>query len=87
MPPPRRFGQEIAGNAPRRPNISPAERQRIIAKREYRVTVRELAAEFKRSESAIKYTIRTYAKTGTTQEQPRSGRPPILSLHQKKIIY
>jgi transposase len=87
MPPPRRFGQEIAGNARRGPNISPAERQMIIAKRECGVTVRELAAEFIRSESAIKYTIRIYAKIGTTQEQPRSGRPPILSLHQKKIIY
>jgi hypothetical protein len=87
MPPPRRFGQEIAGNARRGPNISPAERQMIIAKRECGVMVRELAAEFKRSESAIKYTIRTYAKIGTTQEQPRSGRPPILSPHQKKIIY
>jgi transposase len=87
MPPPRRFGQEIAGNARRRPNISPAERQRILVKRECGVTVRELAAEFKRSESAIKYTIRTYAKAGTTQEQPRSGRPPILSPHQKKTIY
>jgi transposase len=87
MPPPRQFGQEIAGNARRGPSISPDERQRIIAKRECGVTVRELAAEFKRSESAIKYTIRTYAKTGTTQEQPRSGWPPILSLHQKKTIY
>ena len=49
--------------------------------------MRELAAEFGRSEGAIKYTIRTYANTGTTQERPRSGRPPVLSLHQKKIIY
>jgi hypothetical protein len=68
MPPPRRFGQEIAGNARRGPNISHAERQMIIAKRECGVTVRELAAEFKRSESAIKYTIRTYAEIGTIKE-------------------
>jgi transposase len=81
MPPPRQFGQKVAGNTRRRPNISPTERQRIIAKRECGVTVRELAVEFKRSESAIKYTIRTYAKTGITQAQPYSGRPPILSLH------
>jgi transposase-like protein len=87
MPPPRQFGQEIAGNTQRRPNISPANRQRIIAKRECGVTVRELAAEFGQSKDAIKYTIQTYAKTGTTQERPRSGRPPILLLHQKKIIY
>jgi transposase len=84
MPLPHRFGQEIAGNTQRRLNISPADRQRIIAKRECGVTVRELAAEFGRSEGAIKYTIRTYANAGTTQEWPHSGRPPILSLHQKK---
>jgi transposase len=87
MPTPRQFGQEVAGNACRGPNISPTERQRIIAKRQCGETVRELAAEFGRSESAIKYTIRAYTKTSTTQEQPRSGRPPVLSLHQKKIIY
>jgi transposase len=84
MPTPRQFGQEVARNARRGPNISPTERQRIIAKRQCGETVRELAAEFRRSESAIKYIIRTYTKTGTTQEQPRSGRPPVLSLHQKK---
>jgi transposase-like protein len=65
MPPQRRFGQEIAGNTQRRPNISPADRQKIIAKRECGVTVRELAAEFGRSEGAVKYTIQTYANTGT----------------------
>lgn len=31
--------------------------------------------------------MRTYAHRTTTQERPRTGRPPILSLHQKKIIY
>jgi transposase len=87
MPTLRQFGQEIAENTRRGPNISPTDRERIIAKRECGVTVRELAAEFGRSESAIKYTIRTYTRTGKTQEQPRSGRPPMLSLHQKKIIY
>jgi transposase len=63
----------------RGPNISPADCQRIIAKREEGVPVRELAAEFGRSESAIKYTIRTYTKIPTTEERPRSGRPYILS--------
>lgn len=87
MPTPRRFGQDVDQNVRRGPNISPAERQRIIAEREVGVTVRELAAEFGRSESAIKYTLRTYTKTATTEERPRSGRPRILSHHQEKIIY
>jgi transposase-like protein len=68
MPTQRRFGQEVDGNARRRPNISPEDRLRIIIKRELSVTVKELAAEFGRSEGAIKYTIRTYAKHSTTQE-------------------
>lgn len=87
MPPQRRFGQEIDQNVRRGPNISPADRQGIIAKREEGVPVRELAAEFGRSESAIKYTIRTYTKTPTTEERPHSGRPHILSRRQEKIIY
>jgi transposase-like protein len=80
-------GQEIAGNAYRGPNISPTDCKRIIAKRKCGVTVRELAAEFGQSESTIQYTIQAYTRTGTTQEQPCSGRPPMLSLHQKRIIY
>jgi transposase len=87
MPTPRRFGQLTDGNARRRPNITPEDRAKIIAKRECGISVRELAEEFGRSESAIKYTIRTYANAATTQEKPRSGRPPMLSLHQKKVIY
>jgi hypothetical protein len=53
MPTLRQFGQEIAENTRCGPNISPTDRERIIAKRECGVTVRELAAEFGRSESAI----------------------------------
>jgi transposase-like protein len=68
MPTPRQSGQEIDQNVRRGPNISPAARHRIIAKREEGVSVRELAAEFGRSESAIKYTIRTYTKTATTKD-------------------
>jgi methionine aminopeptidase len=59
---PRRFGQEIDRNVRRGPNISPAARNTIIASWQRGVTVKELkelAAEFGRSESAIKYTIRT----------------------------
>jgi transposase len=86
MPTHRRFGQKLDQNVRRGPNISPGARQAIIAKRKYGASIKELAAEFGQSETAIKYTIRTYSPT-TTQEKPRSGRPHILSLNQKKIIY
>jgi transposase-like protein len=63
MPTPRQSGQEIDQNVRRSPNISPAARHRIIAKREEGVSVRELAAEFGRSESAIKYTVTSQHET------------------------
>jgi hypothetical protein len=81
MATPRRFGQELNQNARRGPNITPADRLKILTKHSLSVTVNELVEEFRRSRSAIKYTIRTYSTTTTTQEQPRSGCLPILSLH------
>jgi hypothetical protein len=78
MPTQRRFGQELDQNARRGPNISPAARLKIIAKRSCGVPLKELAYEFGRSVSAIKYTIRTYAHASTPNDKPRSGRPPIL---------
>ena len=87
MLPRRQFGTEIAGNRRRGPNLTPDERQRIIAKRQCGCTIPELVKEFGRSESAIKYTIRTYTKATTTQEKPRPGRPPVLSARAKKLIY
>jgi transposase len=78
MATPRRFSQEVSGNARRGPNISSEQRLKIIAKRELGASIKELAAEFSRSESAIKYTLRTYARLLKTQEKPRSRRPPIL---------
>jgi transposase len=86
MPTQRRFGQELNQNVHRDSNISPGTFQAIIAKREYGASIKKLAAEFGQSESAIKYTIRTYSPT-TTKEKPCSGCPHILSLHQKKIKY
>ena len=87
MPPRRQFGAETSGNRRRRPHLTPDQRQRIIAKRQCGCTIPELAEEFDRSESTIKYTISTYANATTTQEKPRSGRPPILSTRTKKLLY
>ena len=70
MPPRRQPCAEILGNRRRGPNLTLDQRQQIIAKRQCRCTVLELAKEFSRSERAIKYTIRTYANRTTTQEKP-----------------
>ena len=87
MPTPRQSGQEVAIDTRKRPNISPEERATIIALRESGVSVTKLAARYNRSESAIRYTIKTYTSRSTTQEQPRSGRPSVLSRHQQKLVY
>jgi len=87
MPQQRQFGSKISANTRKRRKLTPDERQRIIAKHEYGVEISALAAEFGCATSAIKYTIRTYTQRATTQDRPRSGRPPILSRWQKKIVY
>jgi transposase-like protein len=87
MPPCRQFGTEISGNGRRGPNLSPQERLRIIAKAEGGVSVAELVDEFQRSPNCIRTTIRLAKNRTTTLEAPRSGRPPILLLHPKNIIY
>jgi transposase len=83
----RRFGQETHGNARRGLNTSPAARIEIVTKRGLGVSVSELRAEYGRSKSATHYTLRTNTNASTTREKPRSDRPPMLSLHQKNIIY
>jgi transposase len=49
--------------------------------------LKEIATRFGRTPQGISQLIRKHNSTGTMQDNPRSGRPPILSLHQKKIIY
>lgn len=87
MPPRRRFGTELNQNARRGPNLTRSQRHIIIAKAAAGTSVRELVEEFGRSPNCIRTTIRLAKTRDTTQEAPRSGRPSILSRHQKKIIY
>jgi transposase len=87
MPPRRQFGTELNQNARRGPNLTPPQRLAIIAKAAAGATVRELVEEFGKSPNCIRTTIRLSKTRDTTQEAPRSGRPSILSRHQKKVIY
>jgi hypothetical protein len=77
-------GTEILGNTPRGPNLRPIQRQQMISKAEAGVLVRELVEEFGRSPICIRTTLRLSKTRATTQEAPRSVRPPILSLRTKK---
>jgi transposase len=87
MATPRQFGQELDQNVRRRRNISPATRDRCIGMLQGGMTVQEVAVAIQRSERAIRDLRLKYRQTGSVQDKPRSGRPPVLSKQQKKIIY
>ena len=86
MPQQRAPLSEISGNARKRPNLTSTQRLQIIAKYEAGCSVPELVSEFDRDGSTIRRTIKHCLTRGTTQEAKRSGRPPILSTRQKKMI-
>jgi transposase len=50
-------------------------------------SITEAAEAHGRLVRTIHHLYKKYLQTGTTQDRPRSGRPPVLSLNQKKIIY
>jgi transposase len=78
---------KISQNMRRRPNMTVPERDQIIGMLQGGSTTGKIAAHFRRSPQAIWDLQKKFIITGTTQDRPRTGRPPILSLSQKKIIY
>jgi transposase len=62
------------------------ERVRIIGMLAGGCTVPEVAKVYGRSDCCIRDLRTKYHQTGTTADKARSGRPPVLLLHQKKII-
>jgi transposase-like protein len=87
MPLQRRFGQELDQNVRRSRNISPATRNQAIGMLKSGMTVLEVARAIQRGERTIRDLRAKYRQTGSVQDKPRSGRPPVLSKQQKKIIY
>jgi hypothetical protein len=81
------FGQELDQNVRRGPNINIETRARAIGMLQGGCTVKEVAEAINRSVRAVRELRKKYHQTGTIQDKPRSGRPPVLSLNQKKIIY
>jgi hypothetical protein len=50
-------------------------------------SITEAAEAYGRPVRTIRHFYKKYLQTGTTQDRPPSGRPPVLSVNQKKIIY
>jgi transposase len=71
----------------RGPNLTVVQRDQIIGMLAAGCTCAEAARVYGRTERCIRDIRTKYAKTGTTEDRPRSGRPPVLSLSQKKITY
>jgi transposase len=46
----------------------------------------EVAVVFGRSPQCIGRVVKKYNTTGTVQDKPRGGRPPVLSRHQKMLV-
>ena len=63
------------------------QRDQIIGMLLAGATVKEVAHHYSRTDRCIRKIHQKYRKTGIIQDKPRSGRPPVLSLAQKKIIY
>jgi transposase-like protein len=76
----RQFGQELDQNVRRGPNISATQRDQIIGMLDGGVSVKEVARAHGRSDRCIRKIRQKHRQTGTTQDKPRSGRPPVLSL-------
>jgi transposase len=87
MPPQRRILQEINQNVRRGPNLTISQREKIIGRLAEGAAVKEVAALYGRTPRCIRDLRKKYNQTGNTQDKPRSGRPPILSLRLKKLIY
>jgi transposase len=87
MPQQRQILQESDKNVRRGPNLSTEERGRIMGMLAGGCTVVEVARAYGRSDRCIRDLRTKYHQTGTTADKPRSGRPPVLSPHQKTIIY
>ena len=87
MPTPRRFGQEIDQNVRRKPNTSQETRNRIIGMLEGGARKCEAADAHGCSPRTVQRIWKKYKETGSVEDLPRTGRPPILSTRQKKLLY
>jgi transposase len=75
----RAYGSQISANRAQGAELSVAQRDSIISKREAGSTTKELAEEFVCSRRAIQKTIQRWDSTGSNYSRPRNGQPPKLS--------
>jgi transposase len=87
MATPRRILGQIDGNVRRTRYIAQETRDQIVGMVLGGATRQAAASFYNCDASAVTKIMKKYNQTGSTKDKSRSGRPPVLSLHQKKIIY
>jgi hypothetical protein len=87
MPDERQIVQELDQDVRRKPNLMVCQRSEAVGMCVGGVGLKEIAAYFERTPQGIGRLIKKHNTTGSVEDLPRSGRPPILSRHQKKKVY
>jgi transposase len=85
MPNPRQILQEIDQNVRRKPKLTVGQRDAAVRMSVAGASLKEIADHFGRSPQGIGRLLKKHHSTGTTADEPRSGRPPVLSRHQKSL--
>ena len=67
--------------------MTKSERDCAIGMLQAGATTTEVANAFGRTDRCIRKLYAKFNTTHTTVDRPRSGRPPILSRHARKLLY
>jgi transposase len=87
MPNQRGILQELDQNVRREPNLSKAQRDEAFGVFVGGAPLKEIAEYFDRTPRRIGKILKKYHNTGTTQDEPRPGRPKLIDRHQSELIY
>jgi len=80
MPNQRQILREVYQNVRRKPNMTLQEINEAVGMCVGGAALKEIATRFGRTPQGISQLIKKHNSTGTVQDKPQSGRPPILSL-------
>jgi transposase len=80
-------GSKSTENVKSRRRLTAVERELVIGKLETGSKAQEVADELGVSDRSIRNLYKKYRTTGSTQDRPRSGRPGVLSVGQKRLLH
>jgi hypothetical protein len=81
----RQFGQELNQNVRRDPNLTMEQKYIIAGMLCGGCSIKECADAYGRTACCIRNLWKEYSCTGTTQDEPHSGRPPMLPFIRKRL--